>query len=210
MMDHCIVCDRDAVSMVCGMPLCSKHRSQWYRHHKFDDHTIYAPNEYIMHEDYAEIVLCNSRGVDVGHALIDLDDVEQCKQYKWHMRARNYVTATIPNGTKCSTTKIHLHRLIAGCDKSNIVIDHINRNPLDNRKANLRIVSQQTNTTNNGAVGVIQVPSGRYQASVTRHYQRIYLGTYDTLTEAIAARQAFIDQYDTNDPLRVCMPVSMG
>lgn len=201
----CIACAKDAVSLAHGMPLCSKHRSQWYRHHKLDDNTIFAPNEYIYHNDYAEIVLYDKYHNDVGHALIDLDDIEKCKQYKWHIRKGRYVVATIPNGTKSSNEKMHLHRLITDYYGNEFVVDHINRNPLDNRKCNLRVVTQQINATNNKNSGVTKVPSGRYQANATRHYQPIYIGTYDTYDEAIEARKKFLDAYDANDPLRKCM-----
>ena len=205
----CIVCGRDAACLAQGMHLCSKHRSQWYRYHQFDDTTIYAPNEYVLCDDHAEIVLRNTHCEEVGRAIIDLDDIEKCKPYKWHLRKRgNYVIATVPNGTKISNEKIHLHRIIAGCNDAALSIDHINRNPLDNRKCNLRIVNQQTNSTNNGGIGVIRVPSGRYQARVTRHYKNIYIGTYDTYDEALNARKAFIAKYDATDPLRVCYAVS--
>lgn len=203
----CAVCGREASCSACGMLLCHKHRSQWYRHHKFDDNTIYAPNEYIIHDNYAEIVLRNKHSEDVGHALIDLDDVQLCKQYKWHMRKLNYVIATVPNGTRASNDKVHLHRLISNCNDPSLIVDHINRDPLDNRKCNLRIVNSQTNSTNNGGTGVIQVPSGRYQAHVMRHYKAIYIGTYDTYEEALQARKEFVEKYDAEDATRVCYNV---
>lgn len=200
----CIVCGQDAVCVARGMNLCSKHRSQWYRHHKFDDLTIYAPNTYVIYDDHAEIILRDSHSNEVGRAIIDLDDVEKCKPYKWHIRKGNYVVATIPSGSKSSTEKVHLHWLISNYNGGTFVVDHINRDPLDNRKCNLRIVSQQVNATNNGSTGVIRVPSGRYQAHVMRHYKNIYIGTYDTYEEAVTARKSFVDNYDMNDPMRIC------
>lgn len=203
MEEKCFVCGRPATCKVHGMLLCPKHNSQWYRHHEFNDQTIYAPNDYIYHDDYVEIVLRNKHCEDVAHAIIDVDDVEKCKKYKWHLSHGRYVIATIPNGTKVSNEKMHLHRLITGYDGHDFVTDHINRNPLDNRKCNLRIVSQQVNAANKGDAGVKLVPSGRYQAIVTRHYKPIYIGTFDTYDEAMEARKAFIAEYDANDPLRV-------
>lgn len=205
---ECIACGRPAVCFTKGMPLCSKHRSQWYRHHCFNDDTIYAPNQYDIFDDHAEIVLKNSKHEEIGRAIIDLDDVEKCKSYKWHLRKRNYVIATIPNGTKTSNEKIHLHRLISGYYGSDLFVDHINRNPLDNRKNNLRIVNSQTNLTNNAGTGVIRVRSGRFQARVMRHYKSIYIGTYDTYEEALQARQEYVAKYDANDPSRIEIPVS--
>lgn len=199
----CIVCGRDSCCVAKGMTLCGKHRSQWYRYHEFNDDTIFAPNEYIFHDDCAEIVLKDRNRNVVGNAIIDLDDVEKCKQYKWHISSTGYVIATIPDGTRNCRGKKHLHRLITDYDGNDFVIDHINRNPLDNRKCNLRVVTQQMNTANRSEPGVIRVPSGRYQSHVTRHYKNIYIGTYDTYDEAIEARKAFVSDYDANDPLRI-------
>ena len=203
----CSVCDKNAVCKSHGVPLCSRHRSQWYRHHTFNDNTIYAPNEYILYDDYAEIVIKNAKCEEVCRAIIDLDDVEKCKPYKWHRRRYNYIIATIPNGTRVSNDKIHLHRLISGYDGDDLNIDHINRNPLDNRKCNLRITNMQTNASNKDSTGVIRVPSGRYQARVMRHYKSIYIGTYDTYDEALDARKKFVADYDANDQTRVSIPV---
>lgn len=43
---------------------------------------------------------------------------------------------------------IKLHRYIMNMNNSNLVVDHINRNPLDNRKSNLRICSYKENSFN--------------------------------------------------------------
>lgn len=203
----CVICgrgeDQVRIGRRGGEYLCSKHLSQWYRHHRFDDNTIYSPNEYVLYEDRAEIVLKDKNSVEVGRAIIDLDDVEKCKPYKWHMRLHNYVIATIPNGTKSSNEKVHLHRLITGYDGAEYVVDHINRNPLDNRKANLRVVPQSVNAANNGASGVIKTPGGKYQAHVMRNYKSIYIGTCDTYSEAAALRNQFVKDYDNQYAERI-------
>lgn len=204
----CAVCDKDAVSKSHGVPLCPKHRSQWYRHHCFNDDTIYAPNEYVLYDDHAEIILKNLKCEEVGRAIIDLDDVEKCRPYKWHIRKYGYVVATIPEGTRFSMKKIHLHRLVSDYYGNELNIDHINRNPLDNRKSNLRITNMQTNAANKNGTGVVRVPSGRYQARVMRHYKQIHIGTFNTYEEAAEARRQFVANYDANDPTRVSIPVT--
>jgi hypothetical protein len=42
---------------------------------------------------------------------------------------------------------LHLHRLVCG-DKKGLVVDHINRNTLDNRKENLRNITHNENIRN--------------------------------------------------------------
>lgn len=125
---------------------CQKHYSQMKKYGRILTRTVYDSNEIIEYEDYAEIVLYDKYGVEMERALIDLDDIDKCKDYKWHLKSKTskYVEA-IYNGTK-----IALHHYILGFryEQDYIVVDHINHNPLDNRKENLRICTQQENIFN--------------------------------------------------------------
>lgn len=96
-----------------------------------------------------------------------------------------------------------VHRLVAtafiGCKPGDIV-DHIDRDPLNNMVQNLRLVDKRTNALNStksrsncGARGVHKSPllkSKPYEAYVTTGGQRKKsLGRYATLDEAVAARK---------------------
>ena len=79
---------------------------------------------------------------------------------------------------------------------SGFVIDHINGDPRDNRKGNLRITSQTKNTYNErlkknsttGYKGVgIDKRNGRYFAHIHPHRSMKFLGYYNTPEEAAAA-----------------------
>ena len=67
---------------------CKKHYLQMKRHGQILDRTIYDPNEIIEHEDYAEIILYDKQGKETARALIDLDDVDKVKDYKWGLTDR--------------------------------------------------------------------------------------------------------------------------
>lgn len=64
-----------------------------------------------------------------------------------------------------------------------VQIDHINRNALDNRFANLREVSNKENSENRKGRGW-QQQGKRYRTKIVVGGQTIYLGTYDTPEEA--------------------------
>lgn len=87
------------------------------------------------------------------------------------------------------------HRIIASCfiglniDDLTQIVDHINRDKLDNRVENLRIVTQQQNTFNSIAKGY-RLEQNKWRASIMLDGKSIYLGRYDTEPEA---RQAYLD-----------------
>ena len=193
-MKKCKVCGRECNKLTSGM--CDKHYRQFRKYGEVLDNnprTIKDPNEIVEYEDYAEIILYNLNCEEVARALIDLEDVDKVKQYKWRVNDQWYVLTDIKGTTK----KIRIHRLIMDCP-DNMVVDHINHNPLDNRKSNLRICTQQQNNKNqkkktNNKSGVIGVSwdrsRGKWCAQIMHNNKHIHLGRFDTIEEAIEARK---------------------
>lgn len=102
----------------------------------------------------------------------------------YYTKSTGYVQANL-NGSI-----VHMQRLVLGlCDDDKRVADHINRNPLDNRRENLRTVDHATNHHNievKGSMGVERRYNGRYRAYIKMNYRKTYLGTYATFEEAQA------------------------
>ena len=168
---------------------CKKHYVQIQRHGKILDRTSKDKNEIVLYEDYAEIILYNKNQDEVGRALIDIEDVEKVKNYKWYKNCRGYVS--------CGTPKKLLHRLIMDAPKGKSV-DHINHDRLDNRKCNLRICTSSQNSMNrrkldrntSGHVGVCYKPKiNKWQADITVNRKPIHLGYYKNIEEAIEVRK---------------------
>ncbi len=68
-------------------------------------------------------------------------------------------------------------------------VDHINRDPTDNRRENLRLASRSQNNANTrstNAVGLrgVYLPSQKYQASIRIDKVKIHIGTYSSEEEA--------------------------
>lgn len=93
--------------------------------------------------DYVELPI--SKGLKTK---IDADVYEKLKSeglLKWNAqknRSKFYVSRNYARHKK-----IYLHRWIMG-NPDNVMIDHINRDPLDNRRCNLRFASARINAKN--------------------------------------------------------------
>lgn len=180
-----------------GNNLCRKHYEQLSKYGKTLERTINDPNEIILYDDYAEMVLYNEDCEEIARTLIDLEDVEKCKQHKWHLIRYGYVTCRVDN------TKIFLHRYIMNAP-NNKKVDHINHNKLDNRKEKLRIVTPLQNNRNksklksnkSGVTGVYWNKSmKKWSATIGINYKMIHLGSYDDFDEAVKARKEAEEKY---------------
>jgi len=117
----------------------------------------------------------------------DLEDYDLIKDYAWCLREWNYVV------TRTTGKMVRLHRLIMGFPEG-LVVDHIDRNPLNNRKNNLRSVTNRENSQNitkyknktSKYVGVYyDKRAGKWSSRIHGlHGERINLGYYFTEEEA--------------------------
>ena len=84
-------------------------------------------------------------------ALIDDEDFELVSKYNWCAAwaptVRGYYASTHNKTSDGGRTTLLLHRVIANPPKG-IDVDHINRNTLDNTRANLRLASRAQNAWN--------------------------------------------------------------
>lgn len=93
--------------------------------------------------EFAEIELFNSD----KKVFVDIDVIPKIKDICWHITKQGYIRGNKKNNGK--TYGVRLHREILGNIPEGLEVDHINQNKLDNRKCNLRIVSQLENINNN-------------------------------------------------------------
>lgn len=127
-------------------------------------------------------------------ALIDDEDYEKVKQYRWFITGKKarYVVARI------NEKFIYLHHLIMGKPEKGSVIDHRNGDPYDNQKNNLRICTHSQNRGNskknrNGASEfkgvVIRNRRGkkRITAQIKFTAKSMYLGDFKTEVDAARA-----------------------
>lgn len=131
--------------------------------------------------------------------LFDIEDFDIVKDFCWTINSRGYLL---------NRKNQEFHRLILGLYKNKafdaFVVDHINHNPLDNRKSNLRICKQIDNTHNskiqrNNTSGVTGVQwmkdKNKWRASIGINNQKKYLGDFDNIQDAIDARRKAEEKY---------------
>ena len=97
-----------------------------------------------------------------GFALVDDDVYKETKQYTWRRDYYGYVSrATTVNKRDIV---IKLHNVAIGHAPKPLVVDHKNGDKLDNRRRNLRFVSQRLNHLNR------QQLTGIYRETVRDKY----------------------------------------
>ena len=118
-----------------------------------------------------------------------------------HISLKGYKVVNLKNYAGLKTFKIHrlLGLAFIPAVEGKNTIDHINRNKLDNRIENLRwadYCEQVHNTGNfkNNQLGHkhIRKQENSYRVTITRNYVRVFTGSFQTLAEAILARDNFL------------------
>lgn len=136
------------------------------------------------------IELYNKKKEKTGETIVDEEDYYELIKYSIHLNYQGYVNVIIDN------KKYYLARYILKYNGENYV-DHINNNPLDNRKCNLRIVTPMQNMMNRTSsksstskhIGVSYCKKSRKWVSSIRVNQRkICIGYFDDEIEAAKAR----------------------
>lgn len=127
--------------------------------------------------------------------IVDSCDEHLVRARKWRYRA-GATSKSGPYVTACTSVKqLYLHREIMAAERGQI-IDHINRDRLDNRRSNLRFATQAENARNRIAhviegkaskyKGVSRFSGGgKWRALIRDGSKQIYLGQFDA--EAAAA-----------------------
>lgn len=129
-------------------------------------------------------------------ALVDNEDYEWLSQWKWQAKRSppNHWSAY----GRVNGVPTFMHRLLIHVPDG-MMVDHINRNSLDNRKENLRVANAQENARNrsrqsnnsSGFTGVYYNKKlNKWQVQIKVNGRHIHLGVYSELSDAVFVRKS--------------------
>lgn len=141
--------------------------------------------------------------------VVDMQDAELAA-YKWHAHIGHTGRVYARRGIKVEPSNRHvwvwLHKVIV-CRRDGIIfppdiVDHIDNNPLNNTRANLRGVTQSENCRNSKKREKTVLKGAHFHkrdkkwaSSITVGNKAIHLGTFETAEEAHAAYVAASKKY---------------
>jgi len=134
--------------------------------------------------------------------FIDIEDLNKVLEYCWTVNSRGYVVSA--TRTDEGRKGLRLHRYLMDCTDTKLVVDHINHNPSDNRKTNLRVCTQQQNMFNqrpntrnkSGVKGVRFITQmNKWETRFKFDGKERAVGYFDNLADAIALRKQYEEKY---------------
>lgn len=125
-------------------------------------------------------------------AIID-DENSHLLDWSWYFSWNGYaVRKERENDEQCPA---YLHHAVIGKPIGKLVVDHINRNRLDNRRNNLRIVTQKINVRNKELSGGYTKKGDKWQSQIKINGKKKYLGLFKTKEMANAAYKNALKEY---------------
>lgn len=178
--------------------ICDKHRTHLRRYGYTKIRTLFTSNEIIIRRNFAEIVIYDKNNKPFTTTKIDKEDIEKVKNIRWGLAGggNKYVCNRISK----SRETLQLHNFLMNfqfIENKKMMIDHINRNTLDNRKKNLRIVDSSTNQYNqkistknkSGVKGICWNKNVcKWRAYINYNKKQIRLGSFKNKHDAIIIR----------------------
>lgn len=157
-----------------------------------------SPEAVHLMRELLNIPLHRRDGTVAAIALIDVADSRLLVR-RWYLGRGKVVAKT---SRRDGQRTLLLHREVLGLDPGHVcIVDHINGNPLDNRRANLRVATASENAQNrtrpharntSGHRGVVwDRAHGAWRAGAQLNGRQYFLGLFDDAALAGAAAAAW-------------------
>lgn len=173
--------------------LCGKHYSQFVKYGKFTDISqkcVHDSNDFKIDGDITYIYTTTKSNEVSGYFIIDTEDLDRVIVRKWRLWKNRFFTG-VQKPIAIS------HFILDVSSETGFDVDHINQNPADNRKANLRLVKHSENLKNlpvrsnntSGFTGLhFNKKRNKWEVEIKANYERVKLGRYELLEDACYAR----------------------
>lgn len=153
-------------------------------------------NKIIVEGAIARIVIV-SRRRGKTETIIDSTDVEVASAYTWSLSSqsrkdatvlRAFTNARLPDGKK---RPLMLYHLLIGKPPAGQMVDHIDGNPLNNCRTNLRVVTSRQNLCNQVRCRGVSFhkAAAKWQAKIQCFGVQHFLGLFINRADAEAAYQ---------------------
>jgi hypothetical protein len=146
----------------------------------------------VLVEKYPRVPVSGKYSEKYGNDVIcSLEDFDSLSKHKWHWSKTGYARTAIDKKT------VSMSRHLLNATKGQIV-DHVNGDPKDNRRENLRIVSHRANSQNRKKRKNTSTPYiGVHYSKKSKKYVAVsnakYLGRFDDMVSAAE----HVDSYNT-------------
>lgn len=163
---------------------CGKHYYHMYRYGEIRNRTMKDKNEFVIEGVTTRLFLYNIQQEKVAETIIDTNDLERCRKIKWGQGNKGYVIGTPPGRLRYTYLAWFLMGKINHTD---LIVDHKDGNPLNNRKDNLQFITQPQNMIKKGRMsnnstgyrGVSRPKNrNRYVAHITKDKKCLYIGCF--------------------------------
>jgi hypothetical protein len=176
---------------------CKTHYNQ-LRHYGKIVEFDYTKNLILLNLQYGQIIFHDKNSKEICRSNFDLDDLHLVNLKKCKINSEGYI----------QVGSFRLHQLIMNHD-TGLFIDHIDKNPINNLKSNLRLCTPQENSCNakkymtnsSGVTGVSFINNTKkWRALICVNWKTIYLGEYENFYDAVQARKAAEVKYFNANP----------
>ena len=136
--------------------------------------------------------MSRSRTRELPRIVVDPEDEHLLTEFRWYHTELGYLFTYTGSRREKNLKYVGLHRMIIGA-KPGEMVDHVNGDPADNRRCNLRIVTPGGNMQNRhgadprnttGRRGVCTNGHGKFRPFGRIDKKTVWLGTFTDLEEA--------------------------
>lgn len=187
----CSICGKAFSVHFDGKSYCNLHYQRMRTYGNPDGRPYKSRNQYTVADGI--VILRTHNGLEFR---IDEMDLEKVLRHTWCFSKTGYLVAN--PGT--SVIKLHRYLLDAPDD---MVVDHKDGDPANNRRSNLRIYTPKDNARNirvqknsaSGYLGIRKTASGKYHARIMVDGKEISIGRFCKKSDAVRARKGAEKKY---------------